>query len=74
MIAVRDAGCGIAPDQVPHIFEPYWQASPLRRQGLGLGLAIAKGIVTAHGSSLRVESELGVGTQFHFTLPLGQDV
>jgi len=68
-IAIRDHGCGIPSDQLSHIFEPYWQACRERRQGLGLGLAIAKGIVEAHGTRIWAESEPGVGSQFCFTLP-----
>jgi signal transduction histidine kinase len=68
-IAIRDQGCGIPSDQMSHIFEPYWQASRERRQGLGLGLAIAKGIVEAHGTRIWAESEPGAGSQFCFSLP-----
>ena len=67
-IAIRDQGCGIPSDQMSHIFEQYWQASRERRQGLGLGLAIAKAIVQAHGARIWAESEPGVGSQFCFTL------
>jgi signal transduction histidine kinase len=70
MISVHDHGCGIAADQVPHIFEPYWQALSARSRGLGLGLAIAKGIVAAHGGRIWVDSESGIGSHFHFTIPL----
>jgi signal transduction histidine kinase len=66
--SVIDHGCGIAPDHLPHLFEPYWRASDTRREGLGLGLAIAKGIVEAHGGRIWVESRPGLGTTFHFTL------
>jgi signal transduction histidine kinase len=67
-IAIRDKGRGIPDDQMPHIFEPYWQAAQQRSEGLGLGLAIAKGIVEAHGARIWVESQSGSGTQFYFTL------
>jgi signal transduction histidine kinase len=67
-IAIRDDGRGIPDEQMPHIFEPYWQAAQQRREGLGLGLAIAKGIVEAHGARIWVESQLGSGTTFYFTL------
>ncbi len=56
MLEVLDRGCGISKDQMPHIFEPYWRASEKRREGLGLGLAIAKGIVEAHDDRIWVES------------------
>jgi signal transduction histidine kinase len=70
LFVVSDHGPGIAPDQLPHIFEPYWQASQERRRGLGLGLAIVKGIVEAHQSRIWVESRVGGGSRFFFTLPI----
>jgi signal transduction histidine kinase len=74
LFVVSDQGSGIAPDHLPHIFEPYWQASPERRHGLGLGLAIVKGIIEAHQSRIWVESRSGAGTQFYFTLPIAEEV
>jgi len=67
--AVKDNGPGIPPDQVPHIFGQFWQAMPSDRRGIGLGLAIAKGIVEAHGGMIWVESQVGSGSNFYFTLP-----
>jgi signal transduction histidine kinase len=66
---VRDTGAGIAADQVPHIFGRFWQARRTDRRGLGLGLAIAKGIVEAHSGTIWVESVLGAGSEFLFTVP-----
>ena len=66
---VRDTGSGIAPDQLPHVFDRFWQASQRDRRGAGLGLAIVHGIVRAHGGQIWVESELGRGSSFFFTLP-----
>lgn len=66
---VIDTGPGIPPDQVPHIFGRFWQARPTDRRGIGLGLAIAKGIVEAHGGMIWVESNVGLGSTFYFTLP-----
>ena len=66
---VKDTGPGIAPDQLPHIFGQFWQAMPSDRRGIGLGLAIAKGIVEAHGGMIWVESQVGSGSNFYFTLP-----
>jgi len=66
---VIDTGPGIPPDQVPHIFGQFWQAMPSDRRGIGLGLAIAKGIVEAHGGMIWVESNVGLGSTFYFTLP-----
>jgi PAS domain S-box-containing protein len=70
--AVSDTGPGISPDDLSHVFEPYWQAAPMRSQGTGLGLAITKEIVEAHGGSIGLESELGVGSTFHFTIPCAE--
>lgn len=70
LFVVTDHGSGIEADQLPHIFEPYWQASQQRRQGLGLGLAIVKGIIEAHKSRIWVESRVGAGSRFLFTLPM----
>jgi signal transduction histidine kinase len=66
---VADDGSGIAAEQIPHIFDRYWQAHRAGAKGIGLGLSIAKGIIEAHGGRIWVESQLGVGTTFHFTLP-----
>jgi signal transduction histidine kinase len=65
---VRDDGAGIASDQLPRLFDRYWQARA-RADGSGLGLYIAKGIVEAHHGRIWVESELGAGTTVGFTLP-----
>ena len=66
--SVADTGAGIAPDDLSRLFERFWQARRYRRGGAGLGLAIARGIVQAHGAQLEVESELGKGTTFSFRL------
>jgi signal transduction histidine kinase len=56
---------------VERLWDPFWQAdTPARRAGAGLGLAITRGIVKEHGGTVGVESELGVGTMFWFTLCL----
>jgi signal transduction histidine kinase len=67
---VEDTGPGIPVAELPHIFEPYWSATRHKRQGMGLGLYICKGIVEAHGGRLWVESKHGEGTKFFFTIPL----
>ncbi|HEY8832743.1 MAG TPA: PAS domain S-box protein, partial [Gemmatimonadaceae bacterium] len=67
--AVIDTGPGIPPEQVPHIFGRFWQAKSSDRRGIGLGLAIAKGIVEAHNGRIWVESQVGLGSTFYFTLP-----
>lgn len=66
---VRDTGPGIPPDDLLHVFDRYWQAKRSDRRGIGLGLPISKGLVEAQGGKLWVESELGRGTTFFFTLP-----
>ena len=68
--SVTDTGPGIAPEQLARVFDRFWQARAARRAGAGLGLAIARGIVEAHGGRIRAESEPGAGSTFTFTLPL----
>jgi signal transduction histidine kinase len=67
---VVDSGPGIAREDQRHLFERFWQARKSDGRGVGLGLAIAKGIVEAHGGRIWVESEPGRGSRFAFTLPL----
>lgn len=66
---VEDSGPGIAASELPHVFERYWQGRGASRHSVGLGLYIAKGIVDAHGGRIWVESRVGRGSTFHFTLP-----
>jgi signal transduction histidine kinase len=68
--AVIDTGSGIPAEQLPHIFGRFWQAKTSDRRGIGLGLAIAKGIVEAHSGRIWVESHVGLGSTFYFTLPI----
>jgi signal transduction histidine kinase len=68
-LAVADTGPGIPAEQLPHIFGQFWQASRSDRRGIGLGLSIAKGIVEAHAGRIWVESRVGEGSTFYFTLP-----
>jgi signal transduction histidine kinase len=70
VFSVADTGQGISPEQLPHVFEQFWQARRAGRQGTGLGLTIAHGIVAAHGGRIGVESTVGEGSTFWFTLPL----
>ena len=67
--SVIDTGAGIPAEQLPHIFGRFWQARTSDRRGIGLGLAIAKGIVEAHRGRIWVESSVGLGSTFYFTLP-----
>lgn len=68
-LSVTDTGDGIEPEHLPRVFDRYWQADRSARLGVGLGLAIVRGIVDAHGGRIDVESSVGHGTTFHFTLP-----
>lgn len=69
VFAVRDSGEGIAPDQLPHVFDRYWTLTENNPTGSGLGLYITQGIVKAHGGRIEAESELGRGSEFRFTVP-----
>ncbi len=69
-ISVRDCGPGMSQKEVAHVFDRFYRADAARKQeGLGLGLYITRMLVEAHGGRLWVESELGKGSAFHFTLP-----
>jgi signal transduction histidine kinase len=70
LISVSDTGVGIAPQNVAHLFERFWQANRTDRRGAGLGLNIVKGIAEAHGGTVEVQSELQKGTRFTLRLPL----
>jgi len=67
VVQISDTGSGIAPDKLPHIFDAYYSARP---QGIGLGLATAQKIVSAHNGTIAVVSEPGKGTSFTIKLPL----
>jgi len=66
---VADTGTGLSAEQLPHLFERFWQADRADRRGAGLGLAIVRGIIEAHGGRVRVESALGSGTTVLFSIP-----
>jgi len=68
-LQVRDDGVGIPPEILPHIFDPFTTTKEVGK-GVGLGLAVSKGIVERHGGHIEVVSELGVGTTFRIILPL----
>lgn len=77
-IAVADTGEGIAPEDLPHVFERFWRADPSRTRtdhlsnGTGLGLPIAQSLVEAHGGRIWAESAPGKGAIFRFTLALAE--
>ena len=66
---VVDDGPGISPAHLEHLFDRFWQARQNDHRGVGLGLAIAKGLVEAHGGTMSVHSTVGTGSTFSFTLP-----
>ena len=68
---VADNGIGIAPENLDHIWQRFWQADPARSGGgAGLGLAMVRWIAEAHGGTVTVESTPGEGSAFTFTMPL----
>jgi signal transduction histidine kinase len=69
-ISVSDTGTGIPAEYLPHIFDKFVQVPDAPIGGAGLGLTIAKSIVEAHGGQISVQSQVGHGTTFTFTLPL----
>ncbi len=71
LLEVRDTGCGIAPEHVPNVFERFYRADPSRARstgGAGIGLAVVKQLVEAHGGTVGVTSTPGEGSCFSFTL------
>jgi signal transduction histidine kinase len=75
-VEVRDTGSGIAPEHLPNVFERFYRADPSRARstgGAGIGLALVKQFVSAHGGEVAVESEVGQGSRFSFTLPIARE-
>jgi signal transduction histidine kinase len=70
LVEVDDTGPGIRSEDIPHLFDNFWQARSNDHRGVGLGLAIAKGVVEAHGGRIWCESRVGAGSKFFFTLPV----
>jgi len=71
-VSVTDTGEGINAEDLPHVFESFYRGEKSRSRstgGAGLGLAISRGIVQAHGGEIKVQSEAGLGSQFTFSLP-----
>ncbi len=73
-IEVRDTGPGIPPEDVPHVFEKFHQVQMDKKktEGTGLGLSICRSLVELHGGTIGVQSEIGRGSVFHFTMPLSR--
>jgi signal transduction histidine kinase len=69
VFTVSDSGPGIAPEDMNHLFERFWQARDGDSRGIGLGLTIAKGIVESHGGRIWVDSTPGMGSTFSFSIP-----
>ncbi len=72
-ITVQDTGIGIPPEDMPHLFTEFMQVRPptvVKSAGTGLGLALSKKMVELHGGHMRVQSEVGKGSQFTFTIPI----
>jgi len=68
-VSVKDSGPGIPEKQIPHLFDRFWQAPQTAEQGAGIGLAVVKSIIEAHGGVVTVESHIGSGTTITFSLP-----
>lgn len=71
-VSVTDQGPGLTPEQLAQLFKPFSRIARERDGGIGLGLYITKQLVDAHGGRIRAESELGKGSTFSFTLPIGR--
>ena len=69
-VSIYDTGGGIAGEYLPHIFDKFVQVPDTATGGVGLGLTVSKSIVEAHGGQISVQSQVGQGTTFTFTLPL----
>jgi PAS domain S-box-containing protein len=72
LFSVRDSGSGIPESDLKNVFQPYWQAKKTAHLGAGLGLAIVRGIVEAHGGNVWAENAPGGGASFSFTIPIAE--
>jgi len=70
-LEVSDSGSGLTPEETRHLFTPYYTAN---HHSAGLGLAIVQSVVSDHGGRISVESETGIGTSFHITLPMNPPI
>ncbi len=71
-VSIKDDGVGIAANELPQVFDRFWQSKRTNRSGAGLGLAIARGIARAHGGDISITSALNEGTTVSFTLPVAR--
>lgn len=69
---VTDSGPGLEEEELKKVFDSFWQSGKSSKLSAGLGLAISKGLVDAHGGKIWVESEKGQGCKFHFTIPIAE--
>ena len=67
VVTITDSGTGIAPKDLPHVFEPFYTT---KTNGTGLGLAVVQGIIKEHGGGIAVESHPGQGTTMRLCLPI----
>ncbi len=73
VVSISDTGPGVSADELPHVFERFWRANATRRtRGQGLGLAIVRGVVLAHGGRVWMDSAIGRGSTVCFTLPVSE--
>ena len=75
IIGVKDTGAGLLPEEIPQVFNEFWQSDDIRGTGIGtgLGLAISRYLVQAHGGKIWLDSEKGIGTTVSFSLPIAKD-
>ena len=72
VVTVRDTGTGIAEEDLPKVFQPFWSSKGVGI-GKGMGLAVTHGLVKRHGGTISVQSKVGAGTTFTIRLPLAQE-
>ena len=71
-VSVADAGPGVSPEHLPYLFDKFYQVNERQGKGVGLGLAISKGLIEAHGGSIQASNAPGGGLEVIFTLPVAE--